>query len=336
MRSLLPVPAERVNLVEAYSKSIQAPEGRPFVRLNMVSTVDGAVAFAGRSGPLGGPGDKLVFSVLRAIADVILVGAGTVRAEHYGPPRLPPEVQALRERRGQTPLPRLAVVSQSAYLDWTLRLFSAAPAGPAGPAAIGAQEAPGGPAGPSGPAAPGGSAAPGGPAAVAQPRPLVIVPGAAPAENVQRLATRADVLTAGEREVDLSAALQELGRLGARHILCEGGPRLNSSLVAAGLVDELCLTLSPKLAGPAGGGLPGGGWLPAGGGLPGGGWLPAGWLGSRGQAVARRPGDEAQSPLGTSSQPRQPLSPLEIVHVLEEDSFLFLRMRVQHDLAPGS
>ena len=56
----------------------------------MVATVDGATAVDGRSGGLGGPADKGVFGAIRAVADVILVGAGTVRAERYGSPRTPP------------------------------------------------------------------------------------------------------------------------------------------------------------------------------------------------------------------------------------------------------
>jgi riboflavin biosynthesis pyrimidine reductase len=296
VRSLLPVPAERVNLVEAYSKSIRAPEGRPFVRVNMVSTLDGAVAFTGRSGSLGGPGDKLVFSVLRAISDVILVGAGTVRAEHYGPPTLPPDVQELREKRGQSPLPRLAVVTQSANLDPALKLFSSR--GPDRPMATSLSPAPAGDWRSKGPL-----------------RPIVIAPGTAPAENLQRVAMMADVLSTGTGAVDLRAALQELGRLGARHILCEGGPRLNASLAAAGLVDELCLTLSPKLAGSVGGGLTGG------------------WLGSGGHWMARSLGDEGQWQRRISFQPIQQLLQLELVHLLEEDSFLFLRLRARYDLA---
>ena len=66
----------------------------------MISTLDGATSFAGRAGGLGGPGDKLLFSVLRSLADVVLVGAGTARAEHYGPVKLPVEVQCRRASGG--------------------------------------------------------------------------------------------------------------------------------------------------------------------------------------------------------------------------------------------
>ena len=100
LRSLFPEQSERVNLVEMYSRGVEVPEDRSFVRVNMISTLDGATSFAGRSGGLGGPGDKLLFSVLRSLSDLVLVGAGTARAEHYGQAKLPVEVQRMRENRG--------------------------------------------------------------------------------------------------------------------------------------------------------------------------------------------------------------------------------------------
>jgi riboflavin biosynthesis pyrimidine reductase len=78
--------------------------------VNMITSVDGASVLDGVSGGLGGPGDRAVFSVIRALADVILVGAGTVRAEGYGPPK----------KAGQ----RIAVVSRSGDLDWSSKLFT--------------------------------------------------------------------------------------------------------------------------------------------------------------------------------------------------------------------
>jgi riboflavin biosynthesis pyrimidine reductase len=101
----------------------------------------------------------------------------------------------------------------------------------------------------------------------------------------------ADVLTTGADTLDLPTALAALGDQGIGHILCEGGPTLNESLVAASLVDEFCLTLSPKLAPGAGEG------------------LVRGWLGNQAAAPVAR------------------LMALGLVHVLEEDGFLFLRLR---------
>jgi riboflavin biosynthesis pyrimidine reductase len=59
----------------------------------------------------------------------------------------------------------------------------------------------------------------------------------------------ADVLVAGERDVDLHAALQCLGEVGHRSVLAEGGPSFNAQLAAADLVDELCPTITPRLVG---------------------------------------------------------------------------------------
>jgi riboflavin biosynthesis pyrimidine reductase len=81
---------------------------------------------AGRSGGLGGPGDKAVFRALRAVPDVILVGAATARVERYGPVRLDDEVRARRVARGQSSLPRLALVSGRLDLDPDAVMFTEA------------------------------------------------------------------------------------------------------------------------------------------------------------------------------------------------------------------
>ncbi|MFE0747329.1 pyrimidine reductase family protein [Gordonia sp. NPDC058843] len=87
--------------------------GAPFVRANMVSSIDGAVTYDGKSGGLGGPGDKALFRVLRGLADVILVGAGTATTEGYGQPGPDEALAAHRESLGQAPAPALALVSRS-------------------------------------------------------------------------------------------------------------------------------------------------------------------------------------------------------------------------------
>jgi riboflavin biosynthesis pyrimidine reductase len=268
LRLLLPEASERVNLFELYSRDVRLPAERPFVRVNMVSTLDGAVAFSGRAGSLGGAGDRLLFSVLRSLADVILVGAGTVRVERYGPVKIPLEAQEIRQRRGQAALPTMAVVTRSGVLDWGSRFFT------------------------------GGG-----------PRPIVIAPEDIRPDALANASGVADVLTAGAGAVDLGSALKALGERGLRHVLCEGGPTLNTGLAATQLVDELCLTLSPKLAGYVGGGLSGG------------------WLGSSG-AWPAPPEAMAGRPLG--AQPLAHLLDLELAHVIEEESFLFLRLRARY------
>lgn len=207
MRMLLPDPGGPADPLEVYADG-PAGEGRPGVRLNMVASADGAVSIDGRSGGLGGDADRAVFRALRSLADVILVGAGTVRAEGYGPPRLPDPLVAARRARGQEPLPRIAVVTRSCHLDWASPLF-------------------------------------------AEPttRPLVVTVAHADPERLARAGEVADVVLAGADGVDLPRALALLGDRGARTVLCEGGPSLNGLLAAAGLVDELCLTLAPLVGG---------------------------------------------------------------------------------------
>lgn len=188
MRQLFPETIDAVEPIDVY-RDLPVVEGRPAVRLNMISSVDGATALEGRSGGLGGPADRKVFAALRSLADVVLVAAGTVRAENYGPGNVP-----------------IAVVSGSLRLDWDTPFFTAATH-----------------------------------------RPIVVTSALAPAEAVEQAEAVADVLVAGDAEVDLVEAVAQLGERGFAHVLAEGGPSFNGVLAAAGLLDELCLTVAPVL-----------------------------------------------------------------------------------------
>lgn len=126
MRQLLPEPDDVDPLAAHASAARPAPPDRPWLLLNMIASIDGATAVEGVSGGLGGPADKEVFRAVRAVADVILVAAGTARAEQYGPPRTSDAVQAMRRARGQTDRPRLALVSRSLELDPELAVFAEA------------------------------------------------------------------------------------------------------------------------------------------------------------------------------------------------------------------
>jgi riboflavin biosynthesis pyrimidine reductase len=107
VRQLFPHQRDDVDPAECYSRE---DRGRsPWLLVNMIETLDGATALDGRSGAIGGPADKAVFGAIRSLADVILVGAGTVRAENYGPPS------------GGA---RLAIVTSSLDLDPSARVFS--------------------------------------------------------------------------------------------------------------------------------------------------------------------------------------------------------------------
>ncbi len=127
MRRLWPDPApidDVFALVAAEGRP--APGDRPWLLVNMITSLDGAITIDGRSGGLGRPADKTMFAALRAVADVVLVGAGTVRAERYGPPRPAAATRAARQARGQADAPRLAIVTRRLDLDLTAPVFTEA------------------------------------------------------------------------------------------------------------------------------------------------------------------------------------------------------------------
>lgn len=208
MRRLLPSPADVVD--DALLAEHYAYRGERAVRANMVGSLDGAATVEGVSEGLSGPADRRVFRILRALADVVVVGAGTVRAEDYRPPPVSPSLAWLRE--GRSAAPALAVVSRSAALDPAARLF-------ADPAT----------------------------------RPLLFTCAAAPADRLAALRDVADVVVLGDADVDLAAGLDLLADRGHRRVLTEGGPSLLGALSAAGLLDEVALTLSPLVVGGAAG-----------------------------------------------------------------------------------
>ncbi len=99
------------------------PEGdKPWIRTNFVSTLDGAAYDeSGKSGSLGGEVDTRVFALLRSLADVIIVGAGTARTERYGPVGAEEIDGDLRARLGLAPVPPIAVVSRRLDIPDALR-----------------------------------------------------------------------------------------------------------------------------------------------------------------------------------------------------------------------
>lgn len=201
-------------LDDAGLAALYAPDDRavPAVRVNFVSSVDGAVTLDGHSEGLSSPADKRVFGVLRMLCDALLVGAGTLRNEGYRSLRLDERRRAWRRDHGLAEYPPLVVVSARLDLD------------PAHPAL-----------------------------ADAPVRPVVVTHARAPAQARAALGAVADVLALGDPVVDLPAALAALRARGLRQVLCEGGPVLFGSLAAAGLVDEVCLSISPLLAGAGAG-----------------------------------------------------------------------------------
>ena len=179
----------------------------PWVRANMIASADGAATLNGRSGGLSGAADRLVFSVLRSLADVILVGAGTARAEKYRPVK-PGEIWA-ELRDGRAPTPPVAVVTTKLGLDLDSPLLAGAPEG-SRTIVVTTEQCP-------------------------QDR------------RAAAAARQADVLVAGEDRVAPADMIEVLAARGHRRILIEGGPHLLGEIAAAGLLDELCLTFSPVL-----------------------------------------------------------------------------------------
>lgn len=114
----------------ALLKVIAFPAGRTWLRMNFITSLDGAATREGRSGDLGDPADRRLFDLLRREADVILLGAGTARIEGYGGMRLPDEAVAWRTDAGLAPQPAFALVSRSLDLDPGSAIFTDAPVRP--------------------------------------------------------------------------------------------------------------------------------------------------------------------------------------------------------------
>lgn len=200
--------AQVTSLIEALGDIYAHPDGgvRPdgtWVRANMVTSIDGAISVQGRSGGLGGIADKLVFGLLRSLADVILVGAQTARAEHYGLARTWPQLRPGR------PVPPIAIVTKRLTLDLDSPLIQ----GNGGP------------------------------------RTIILTTSQADTDRIEQARTTADVIIAGDDDVPATAIIGHLADRGLRKILIEGGPTLLAQLSAAGLLDELCWTISPQVEG---------------------------------------------------------------------------------------
>ena len=202
--------ADEVALGALYAHPLPAPGAPAWVRVNMISSLDGAATGADdRSGSINGAADQRVFRVLRAAADVVLIGAGTARAEGYTSLRPPADLAAGRAARGQSAGLALAVVSATGPL----------------PAALLDGSEP----------------------------PFVVTIADRPDLDALRGNVGAEhVIVAGTGRVDLATALTALAALGLVRVLAEGGPRVLGDLLAAELVDDLCLTWSPQLVGGAG------------------------------------------------------------------------------------
>jgi len=123
LNRLSPAPVGEVAAAQVYA--YPSSDGS-YLRVNMVSSLDGAAVLAGRVGALTGPADQRLLLELRSLCDVLLVGAGTVRAEGYGPLRTDAELADRRREEGQLAAPRLAVVSRTIDVDLGSSAFTEA------------------------------------------------------------------------------------------------------------------------------------------------------------------------------------------------------------------
>jgi len=179
-----------------------------WVRANFVSTLDGAAAGEdGRSSSINTGADREVFGLLRALSDVILVGAGTARVEGYR--RATVRSPWLDLRDGRPAHPTMAVVSRSGGVPPRLSQERE----DSGEVLLITCEG----------------------------------AGAEATDLARGTLGEENVIVVGDASVDLAAAVDALAARGLSRILCEGGPHLMRDLTASGRLDELCLTLSPTL-----------------------------------------------------------------------------------------
>ena len=182
-----------------------------WVRANFITSIDGGATAGDSSGAMGGPGDRLVFNLLRELADVIVVGAGTVRIENYSGAHLGAAQRQRRQARGQSEVPQLAIVTRSGRLSRDMAVFTRTEVPPL----------------------------------------VLTCTKAADATRhlLAGLADVIDCSAGDATTVDEATVLTNLQVRGMRRILTEGGPTLLGAFVQRGLLDELCLTIAPCLVG---------------------------------------------------------------------------------------
>lgn len=182
-----------------------APATRPYLGLNMVSSLDGKATLDWRTKGLSSDVDRRLFHHLRTQADAVMVGAGTAREERYGRITKNDELREKRVNEGLVPEALAVVVSGKLDLPPDLPLLNS------------------------------------------------------PDQRVVIATGSEDELPGVTGDVEYARVGDDLPRLmaylhehhGVRSVLCEGGPTLNSFLFAADVVDELFLTVNPKILGGA-------------------------------------------------------------------------------------
>ena len=181
------------------------PPGRPYLGLNMVSSLDGKATVDWRTKGLSSELDRRLFHNLRTQVDAVMVGAGTVREERYGRLTKSDELRRKRVEEGLAADPLAVIVSARLDLPADLPILN-------------------------------------------EPEQRVAIATSSDA-TLPELGPQVEYVRIGDDLQRLMAYLEETH--GIRTVLCEGGPTLNSHLFAADLVDELFLSLNPKIPGGA-------------------------------------------------------------------------------------
>jgi len=185
-----------------------------WVRGNMIASLDGAATADGKAGGLAGAGDRSMFTLMRHAADVILVGAATVRVENYSGAQVPLAARHERQRRGQAEVPPIAVVTRTGNLDPDALFFTRTEVAPL----------------------------------------ILTCADSVDDTRMRLGSVAEVLNASGPQadSVDNATALKLLAERGLFRVLSEGGPLLLSQLIADDLLDELCLTVAPILVGGTG------------------------------------------------------------------------------------
>jgi riboflavin biosynthesis pyrimidine reductase len=201
--------ADDARLIDLYDY----PEGLQscWVRGNMIASLDGGATDDGKAGGLAGAGDRAVFSLMRHAADVIVVGAATVRIENYSGAQLPVAARQERQRRGQAEVPPIAVITRSGNLDPSARLFTRTEVPPL----------------------------------------ILTTSRFSDdtRRRLGSVAEVIDASGPEPDSVDAATVLKILADRGLYRVLTEGGPLFLGTLIENDLLDELCLTVAPILVG---------------------------------------------------------------------------------------
>jgi riboflavin-specific deaminase-like protein len=200
----------------AFRREADPPADRPYIGLNFAATADGRIAIGGRSGPIGNEADRELFHELRAQADAVMAGAGTVGTERYGRLVRQPDRRERRSAAGLDPDPLAVVVSARLSLEPDLPLLQDADS-----------------------------------------RVVIVTESERELDGVRARVEyvrpsdappRAEDLQERAAMLALAPAMRALRERGVEIVLCEGGSLLAGALLREHLVDELFLSVAPKLA----------------------------------------------------------------------------------------